>query len=65
MGVFDKAKDVASDHPDQVEQGIEKGGDAADERTGGKHEEHVDKVQETASEHTSSGSGTEEPPPSS
>ena len=48
MGIFDKAKQFADDNPDKVNQGIDKGGDASDERTGGKHAEHVDKAQDAA-----------------
>ena len=48
MGIFDKAKQFADDNPDKVNQGIDKGGDAIDERTGGKHAEHVDKAQDAA-----------------
>jgi len=47
MGLFDKAKDAISDHQDdiknqasqhsdQVEQGIDKAGNAVDDKTGGK-----------------------------
>jgi hypothetical protein len=43
MGIFDKAKDVLGSHPDQVDSGLDKLGDLADERTGGKHGEQIDK----------------------
>ena len=49
MGIgdfVDKAKDLAGKHPDQVDQGIEKAGDAVDERTGDKHVSQVDKAQD-------------------
>ena len=54
--MFDEAKQqaekAAKDHPDQVEkvsdQALERGGDAADRATGGKHEAHVDKAQQAA-----------------
>ena len=49
MGIGDivnKAKDLAADHPDQVDQGIDKAGDAVDARTGGTHVSQVDKAQE-------------------
>lgn len=48
MGIFDKAKQFADDNPDKVNQGIDKAGDAIDQRTGGKHAEHVDKAQDAA-----------------
>ena len=44
--IVDKAKDLAADHPDQVDQGIDKAGDAVDQRTGGQHAEQVDKAQD-------------------
>lgn len=51
MGVgdfVDKAKDLASEHEDEVKEGIEKTGDFIDEKTGGEHSEHVDKAQDAA-----------------
>ncbi len=43
MGFMDKAKDLAGDHPDKVDSGIEKGSDYADDKTGGKHTDTIDK----------------------
>ncbi len=43
-----KAKDLAADHPDKVDRAVEKGGDAVDQRTGGKHAAQVDSAQEKA-----------------
>jgi hypothetical protein len=48
MGIFDKAKDALSEHSEQVDQGIDKGGDLIDEKTGGKYVGQVDKGQEIA-----------------
>ena len=48
MGLFDKAKDMAGEHSEQVGQGIEKGGDALDEKTGDKYADKVDQGQEFA-----------------
>ncbi|MDN5761439.1 MAG: antitoxin [Microlunatus sp.] len=42
MGIFDKAKDLANEHNDKVDQGIDKGADALDEKTGTKHTEQID-----------------------
>ena len=53
MGIgdfVDKAKDLAGQHPDQVDQGIDKAGDAVDQRTGGQHAEQVDKAQDAVRE---------------
>ncbi|WP_375431964.1 antitoxin [uncultured Friedmanniella sp.] len=43
MGIFDKAKDALSAHPDQVSSALDKLADVADERTGNKHTEQIDK----------------------
>ena len=41
MGIFDKAKDALCDHPDQVDSGIDKAADFADDRTGGAHADQI------------------------
>ncbi len=48
MGIFDKAKDVLNQHPDKVDQGLDRVADIADQRTGGKHAEQIDKGAEAA-----------------
>lgn len=63
MGIGDivnKAKDLAADHPDQVDQGIDKAGDAFDARTGGTHVSEVDKAQEAVKDRL--GQPGEQPP---
>lgn len=54
MGIFDNAKDKATEYAqqngDQVDQGVEKAGDFADERTDGKYADQVDKGQDFANE---------------
>jgi hypothetical protein len=47
-GFADKAKDLAQDHPEQVDQAVDKAGDAVDQHTGGQHAEQVDKAQDAA-----------------
>jgi hypothetical protein len=59
MGIFDKAKDALSEHSEQVDQGIDKGGDLIDEKTGGKYVGQVDKGQEFAKDRL----GAPEPDP--
>lgn len=39
-----KAKDLASQHPDQVHNGLEKAEDLIDEKLGGEHSEQVEKA---------------------
>lgn len=46
MGFLDDAKKMADEHEDQVDAGIEKGGDLVDEKTDGKFAGQVDKGQE-------------------
>ncbi|MFF0991299.1 antitoxin [Kocuria nitroreducens] len=56
MGGFaDKAKNLADQHPDKVEQGIDRGGDAVDERTGNKYESQVDTGQDKAGDFLGTG----------
>jgi len=47
MGMFDNMKDKATEavneHGDQVGEGINKAGDFADEKTGGKYGDKIDK----------------------
>lgn len=55
MGIFDQAKDAASnaarENPDAVDNAVDRGADFADERTGGQHSEHIDKGADAAKEH--------------
>ena len=64
MGMFDnmkdKAEDLAKEHPDQVNEGLEKAGDFADDRTGGKFEDQIDKGQEFARDRMGNGEGQDE-----
>lgn len=41
MGLFDKAKDLAAEHPDAIDKGLDKAADFADERTGGQYTEQI------------------------
>ena len=43
MSFLDKAKDLANDHDEQVDQGLDKAGDQIDERTGNKYSSQIDK----------------------
>ncbi|WP_433167014.1 antitoxin [Kribbella sp. CA-247076] len=46
MGMFDSMKDKATDavdeHGDKVDQGMDKAGDFANEKTGGEHGDKID-----------------------
>ncbi|MDO5676637.1 MAG: antitoxin [Propionibacteriaceae bacterium] len=50
MGLFDKIGDLAKQHEDKIEQGIEQAGDFVDEKTGGKYADKVDQAQDLANE---------------
>jgi hypothetical protein len=50
MSMFDKAKDLLSEHGDKVDEGIDKLGDLIDEKTGGEHVDKVDTAQEKLKE---------------
>lgn len=39
---LDKAKDMASEHSEQVSAGLDKAADLADEKTGGKYGDQID-----------------------
>lgn len=41
MGIFDKAKDLANEHNEQVDQGIDKAAEIIDQKTGGEHTEQI------------------------
>ncbi|MEV0916887.1 antitoxin [Streptomyces sp. NPDC049967] len=46
MSMLDKIKDLMKGHPDQARQGVEKGGDIVDKKTGGKYGGQVDSAQQ-------------------
>jgi len=56
-GFFAKGKGYAAQNPDKVDQYIEKAGNAADARTGGKYAQHVDKAQEAVRKNLGTGPG--------
>lgn len=47
-GLVDKGKELAAEHPDKVNQAIEKAGDLADNTTGGKFSGQVDAAENAA-----------------
>ena len=48
MGLFDKAKKLIEGNKDKVADGVDKATDVVDDKTGGKHTEHLDKVDDAA-----------------
>lgn len=56
MGTFDEAKEkaegLASQHGDKADAGLDKAGEFADEKTGGKHSDQIDTGVDKAKEAT-------------
>ncbi|MGB1630067.1 MAG: antitoxin [Acidimicrobiales bacterium] len=50
MGWFKKAKKLADDHADTIEDGIDRAADLAKDKLGDEHDETVDSVAEKAKE---------------
>jgi MT0933-like antitoxin protein len=52
MGVFDKlrgkAKDLAGEHSEKIDKGLQQAGDTVDKKTSGKYTEQVDQGVEKA-----------------
>jgi hypothetical protein len=59
MSMLDKIKGMIKGHPDQARQGVEKGGDMIDRKTGDKYTRQVDTGQQKLNEQL----GTDEKPP--
>ena len=58
-GFMDKAQDMAEQHDDKVDQGLERAGDVADQKTGGGHSGQIDRGVDMAQERT--GQGDQQP----
>ncbi|HEX6337878.1 MAG TPA: antitoxin [Jiangellaceae bacterium] len=55
VGEFkDKISDAVDKHGDKIKKGVDKAADFADEKTGGKYSEHIDKAQEAVADWTDS-----------
>ncbi|MGI5203154.1 antitoxin [Spirillospora sp. CA-108201] len=50
MSIVDKVKQMLGQQADRAKHGVEKAGDMFDQRTGGKHADKVDRVQDQADE---------------
>ncbi|GHF46364.1 hypothetical protein GCM10010218_29530 [Streptomyces mashuensis] len=65
MGMLDKLKSMVKGHEDVARQGVEKGGDAFDARTGNKYQSQVDTAQQKINEQLGTQEqrpGDEQPP---
>jgi hypothetical protein len=54
-GFADKAKEFAGEHPDQVDKGVEKAGDLADEKTGGRFDDQIQEGEQRAEDYLGTG----------
>jgi antitoxin protein of toxin-antitoxin system len=59
---FNQAKQFLDQHDEQVDQALDKGGDAAKSRFAG-HDQQIDGAVDKAQEATGQGDTTEQPPP--
>ncbi|MDI5966413.1 antitoxin [Streptantibioticus silvisoli] len=59
FGNKSKAQDLARQHSDKIDDGIDRGGHMADERTGGKHSDQIgkgtDRAKDSMGKYTSEG----------
>lgn len=51
MSMLDKLKGMLKGHEDQARQGVQKGGDTIDQRTGNKYQSQVDQAQKQADDY--------------
>jgi hypothetical protein len=58
---FDKAKDLAREHGDKIDQALDKVGEVVDQKTGGQHSDKIDKVVEEAKKRTGDGEQNAQP----
>jgi hypothetical protein len=67
MGFLDKllrrGKDVASEHGEEVSSGVDKATDVADDKTGGKHSEQLQQVDDAVDRGVGEHDRTPEPEP--
>jgi hypothetical protein len=72
MGLFDKIKDLADEHADQVEDAIDKVADLVDDKTGGNYSDKIEKgaekakglIGDNAADDAAGEKGTDQEPPS-
>jgi len=62
MGIMDKAKKFAAGNKDKISDGVDRATDAVDSKTGGKHTDHLQKVDDAAAKFA--GESTEQADPS-
>ena len=67
MGFLDKllrrGKDTAGEHGDEISSGVDKATDVADDKTGGKHSEQLQQVDDAVDRAVGGHDGASEPAP--
>ena len=63
MGIFDQAGDLAKQHHEKIEGGIDQAGNFIDEKTGGKYQGQVDQAQDFANDQLDRVTGQDVVPP--
>ncbi len=58
MGIFDKAKDLAAQHNDKIDSGIDQAASFLDQKTGGQHSEQIDGVSDQVKDKIDDFAGT-------
>jgi hypothetical protein len=64
VSLFDKVKNLARQHEDTIAKGLDKAADLANQKTGGKHRDKIDKIDKVVQEakkRTGDGPGTTRP----
>ena len=51
MGILDKVKNLANKNKDKIAQGVDKATDVVDSKTGGKHTDKLNKVDDAAAKY--------------
>jgi hypothetical protein len=59
MSFLDRAKELADQHDDKIDQALERVGDEVDKRTGEKYSDQIDRGVDFAQEHTGDGDKVE------
>ena len=62
MGIFDKARDALEKHADKIDPLVDRVAAEADQRTGGKHASHIDRVADLAKDRLNDQARRDTPP---
>lgn len=62
MGIFDEAKNLAEQHPDQVKQGLDQAGQFVNDQTGGKFQNQINQGEQAVEGQLGGGQGQPQDP---